>query len=73
MTKEGYQEFIKYVVLFVYFYKVEMSYYQGSMNLNAILGSPMLKLHKTSRPKPSELVPKSCFNLIIWVAWHCQT
>jgi hypothetical protein len=53
MAMKGHQEFIKSGVLFIYFYRLEMSYYQGSMSLTALLGPPMLKLHKTSLPKPS--------------------
>ena len=53
MSKKGPQEFIKYVVHFIYFTSVQMSYYQGSMSLIVVFGSAMLKLHKISLPKPS--------------------
>jgi hypothetical protein len=53
MAKEGPQEFIKFVVHFICYTSVEVSYYQGSMSLTVVLGSPMLKLHKTRLPKPS--------------------
>jgi hypothetical protein len=60
MAKEGLQEFIKYVVHFIYFTSVEMSYYQVSMSLIVVLGSPLLKLYKTPLPKPVS----QCQNLI---------
>jgi hypothetical protein len=53
MATEGLQELIKYGVCFIYFTSVEMVYYQVSVSLTIILGSPMLKLHKTPIPKPS--------------------
>lgn len=53
MATEGLQELIKYGVRFIYFTSVEMVYYQVSVSLTVILGSPMLKLHKTPIPKPS--------------------
>jgi hypothetical protein len=53
MAKEGPQEFINSVVHIIYFTSVEVLYYQGSMTLIVVLGSPMLKLHRTPLPKPS--------------------
>jgi hypothetical protein len=53
MAKEGPQEFIKFVVHFIYFTSVEMLHYQGSVSLPIVLGSPMLNLHNTYLPKPS--------------------
>ena len=64
MAKEGPQEFINSVVHIIYFTSVEVLYYQGSMTLIVVLGSPMLKLHRTPLPKPSQPVPKSHTNLI---------
>jgi hypothetical protein len=54
---------IKYVVYFIHFTSVELSYYQVSVSLSIILGSPMLKLHKTHLPKPCQSVPKIQINL----------
>jgi hypothetical protein len=53
MAKEGLQEFIKYVLHFIYFTSVEMLHYQVPVSLTVVLGSPMLKLHRTPLPKPS--------------------
>jgi hypothetical protein len=53
MAKDGLQEFIKSIVYFIYFTSVEMLYYQYFVSLTIVLGSPMLKLHKTSLPTPS--------------------
>jgi hypothetical protein len=53
MAMEGLQEFRKYVVHFIYITSVEMSYYQVFVCLTIVLGSSILKLHKTPPPKPS--------------------